>query len=49
MGVDLPIVDAVGVSRARRHPDWLKATMPAGEAVRDLRHLLRGLSLNTVC
>ena len=35
--------------RARRHPDWLKATMPAGEAVRDLRHLLRGLNLNTVC
>ena len=23
--------------------------MPAGEAVRDLRHLLRGLNLNTVC
>jgi len=36
-------------SRARRHPDWLKAALPAGEAVRDLRHLLRGLSLNTVC
>jgi lipoic acid synthetase len=35
--------------RARRHPDWLKATMPAGEAVRDLRVLLRGLNLNTVC
>ena len=38
-----------GAPRARRHPDWLKATMPAGEAVRDLRHLLRGLNLNTVC
>jgi lipoic acid synthetase len=35
--------------RARRHPDWLKATIPAGEEVRDLRHLLRGLNLNTVC
>jgi lipoyl synthase len=40
---------AGGASRARRHPDWLKATMPAGEAVRDLRVLLRGLDLNTVC
>ena len=38
-----------GAPPARRHPDWLKATMPAGEAVRDLRHLLRGLNLNTVC
>jgi lipoic acid synthetase len=35
--------------RARRHPDWLKATIPSGEAVRDLRQLLRGLNLNTVC
>ena len=40
---------ASGGARTRRHPDWLKATMPAGEAVRDLRHLLRGLNLNTVC
>jgi lipoic acid synthetase len=38
-----------GVPPTRRHPDWLKATMPAGEAVRDLRVLLRGLNLNTVC
>jgi lipoic acid synthetase len=36
-------------SRERRHPDWLKAPMPAGEAVRDLRGLLRRLDLNTVC
>lgn len=35
--------------RARRHPDWLKAPIAAGEATRDLRHLLRGLNLNTVC
>ncbi len=38
-----------GTARARRHPDWLKATIPTGEAVRDLRQLLRGLNLNTVC
>jgi len=33
----------------RRHPDWLKVPVPAGEAVRDLRRLVRGLNLNTVC
>jgi lipoic acid synthetase len=33
----------------RRHPDWLKVPVPAGEAVRDLRRLVRGLHLNTVC
>jgi lipoic acid synthetase len=49
MGLDLPVIDPAGAPRARRHPDWLKATMPAGEAVRDLRQLLRGLNLNTVC
>ena len=49
MGPELPVIDPAGAPRARRHPDWLKATMPAGEAVRDLRHLLRGLNLNTVC
>src|SRR5665811_866047 len=49
MGLDLPVIDRAGTPPARRHPDWLKATMPAGEAVRDLRRLLRGLNLNTVC
>jgi lipoyl synthase len=49
MGPELPVIDPAGAPRARRHPDWLKAIMPAGEAVRDLRHLLRGLNLNTVC
>jgi lipoyl synthase len=47
MGRELPVVP--DAPRARRHPDWLKATIPAGEAVRDLRQLLRGLNLNTVC
>ncbi len=49
MGLDLPVIDPAAAPRARRHPDWLKAAMPAGEAVRDLRQLLRGLNLNTVC
>ena len=30
-------------------PDWLKAPIAAGESVRDVRQLLRGLNLNTVC
>jgi len=36
-------------TRGRRHPDWLKVPVPSGEAVRDLRRLVRGLHLNTVC
>ena len=49
MGSDLPVIDPVANLPARRHPDWLRSTMPAGESVRDLRRLLRGLNLNTVC
>ncbi len=33
----------------RRHPDWIKARMPSGENYHDLKRLLRGLTLNTVC
>jgi lipoic acid synthetase len=33
----------------RRHPDWIKARMPSGENYHDLKRLLRGLNLNTVC
>ena len=36
-------------SRSRRHPDWIRARMPSGENYHDLKGLLRGLSLNTVC
>ena len=35
--------------RLRRHPDWIRARMPSGENYHDLKGLLRGLSLNTVC
>jgi len=49
MGLDLPVVDAAASPRVRRHPDWLKAPIAAGESVRDVRQLLRGLNLNTVC
>jgi lipoic acid synthetase len=33
----------------RRHPDWIKARLPSGENYHDLKRLLRGLDLNTVC
>jgi lipoic acid synthetase len=37
------------VTPLRRHPDWIKARMPTGENYHDLKGLLRGLNLNTVC
>jgi lipoic acid synthetase len=33
----------------RRHPDWIKARLPSGETYQDVRRLLQGLSLHTVC
>jgi lipoic acid synthetase len=33
----------------RRHPEWIRAKMPAGETYADLRRTLSGLNLNTVC
>src|SRR3954470_14606961 len=38
-----------GTVPLRRHPDWIKARMPAGDNYHDLKGLLRGLNLNTVC
>ena len=40
---------ADGTVALRRHPDWIKARMPSGENYHDLKRLLRGLNLNTVC
>ncbi|MBA2254858.1 MAG: lipoyl synthase, partial [Chloroflexi bacterium] len=40
---------ADGSSPLRRHPDWIKARLPAGENYHDLKGILRGLTLNTVC
>jgi lipoic acid synthetase len=42
-----PAVD--GSAPLRRHPDWIRARMPSGENYHDLKRLLRGLQLNTVC
>ena len=45
--VGLPAAD--GGLAPRRHPDWIKARIPSGENYHDLKRLLRGLNLNTVC
>jgi lipoic acid synthetase len=33
----------------RRHPEWIKARLPSGDNYHDLKRLLHGLNLNTVC
>jgi lipoic acid synthetase len=38
-----------GSAALRRHPDWIRARIPSGENYHDLKRLLRGLNLNTVC
>ena len=40
---------ADGSSAPRRHPDWIRARIPSGETYQDVRRLLHGLSLHTVC
>jgi lipoic acid synthetase len=40
---------ADGSAALRRHPDWIRARIPSGENYHDLKRLLRGLNLNTVC
>jgi lipoic acid synthetase len=42
-------VAADGSTPVRRHPEWIRARMPSGETYHDLKRLLRGLTLNTVC
>ena len=39
----------IGTRPLRRHPDWIKSRMPSGDNYHDLKGLLRGLNLNTVC
>ena len=36
-------------SRPARRPDWLKVRIPGGDNYYDLKRLMRGLSLHTVC
>ena len=50
LGGGLPGESAADGSTAlRRHPDWIRARLPSGDNYHDLKGLLRGLSLNTVC
>jgi lipoic acid synthetase len=37
------------ITPLRRHPDWIRARVPSGDSYHELKGLLRGLSLNTVC
>src|SRR5437762_3812861 len=37
------------ITPLRRHPDWIRARVPSGENYHELKGLLRGLALNTVC
>jgi lipoic acid synthetase len=38
-----------GSAAPRRHPDWIKARIPSGETYQEMRRLLHGLTLHTVC
>jgi lipoyl synthase len=40
---------ADGTLPLRRHPDWIRARLPSGENYHELKRLLGGLNLNTVC
>jgi lipoyl synthase len=40
---------ADGRAPLRRHPDWIRSRMPSGDNFHDLKGLLHGLTLNTVC
>jgi lipoic acid synthetase len=40
---------ADGTIPLRHHPEWIKARLPSGANYHDLKGLLRGLTLNTVC
>src|SRR3954469_16517793 len=40
---------ADGSTAPRRHPDWIKARLPSGDNYHELKGILRGLTLNTVC
>jgi len=46
----LPVVTEEALPpRGRRHPDWIKVRIPSGENYFDVRDLVHGLGLNTVC
>ena len=48
-GGSFSVPAADGSLPLRRHPDWIRARIPSGETYHELKSLLRGLDLNTVC
>jgi lipoic acid synthetase len=49
MGGGMPEAATDESGSLRRHPDWIKARIPAGQTYQGVRRLLHGLSLHTVC
>ena len=48
----LPVINDGGPPeppKGRRHPDWIKVRIPSGENYFDVRELVGGLGLHTVC
>jgi lipoic acid synthetase len=50
-GVDAPgsTASSAGVNIPGRRPEWLKAPLPGGATYGDMKELVKGLRLNTVC
>lgn len=46
--VHLPVVDGAAPVR-RRHPEWIRATLPSKPAYFELRSMVKELGLHTVC
>jgi lipoic acid synthetase len=45
----LPVVEAQAAEPRRRHPAWIKATLPTKPAFFELRGMVKELKLHTVC
>ena len=43
------LVQIDATSRPARRPEWLKVRIPSGENYFELKGLMRGLALHTVC
>ena len=47
--VHLPVVDQAPPPPRRRHPEWIRATLPSKPAYFELRAMVKELQLHTVC
>jgi lipoyl synthase len=47
--ISLAMGGPVDPTPIRRHPDWIRSRLPSGDNYHELKGLLRGLNLNTVC